>query len=369
MAKLRLIHQWTGLLLSIIILAVVVSGAVLLFADDLHRAAYPVLKQPVSATLTGYSDTLREIETYAGGAVLTLIKFPQPGMNAFRCWFGDHSEAFVHPDSGDIIAHWRWYESLPGFLFELHAHLLMGETGEIINGVVAFAVLFLAGSGILLWWRRHQHFRLSYVFPSHFNAASILRCHTALGITCVAPVILFVTTGLLLVFYTPAAAVLTNLLDDRPPAKPDVIVIPGNKPMWEWEQILAGIEKIFPEGQLVYYYPPGPDNAAMIFRKRLPGEWHPNGRSYIVIDPYRGEVVQAIDARQEEPGVRIMNTVYPLHAARIGGPAYKTIALLGALTLALLACTGIIAYSLRLARVLPRQSGLKNRSRYKFTHQ
>lgn len=261
----------------------------------------------------------------------------------------------MHPGSGGLIAHWRWHESLPSFLFELRAHLLTGETGEIINGVVAFAVLFLAGSGILLW-RRHQHFRLRYIFPRDFNAASILRCHTALGISCIVPVIFFVTTGLLLVFYAPASAVLSNLLDDRPPAKPDVIVIPGNEPTLEWEQILAGIEKTFPEGQLVYYYPPGPDNAAMIFRKRLPGEWHPNGRSCIVIDPYRGEVAQAIDARREAAGVRIMNTVYPLHAAAVGGPAYKSIAILAALALALLACTGIISYSLSLARAWRRDA-------------
>lgn len=354
MVKLRLIHQWTGLLLSIVIFAVAVSGAVLLFSEDLHRAVHPILAEPVTASLADYPDILRKFETNAIGAAPTLIKFPQPGMNAFHLWFNDDSEAFIHPVSGELIAQWRWHETLPSFLYYLHANLLAGETGELINGCLAFAVLFLAASGVLLWWQRHQYFRLRYILPHHFRPVSILRSHAALGVTGMVPIILFVSTGFLLVFYKPAALLLTNLLDDRPPGRPDVVIIPDSKPMRSWEQILAGVEKTFPGGRLVFYYPPKPDNAAMVFRKRLPGEWHPNGRSYIVVDPYQGEVVQAIDARLEEAGARIMNTIYPLHAAKIGGPVYKSIAMLSAIILTLLSCTGIISYSLGLTRAARR---------------
>ena len=350
MAKLRLVHQWTGLLLSIVILCVAVSGGILLFAEDLYRAAYPSLKEPVIIPLERYPAILNEIETNASQAAPVLVKFPQPGMNAFHLWFNDDSEAFVHPASGEIIAHWGWHESLPSFLFELHANLLTGEMGELVNGGIAFAVLFLAGSGVLLWWRRHKHFKLRFIFPRHFSSASILQSHAPLGVTGLIPITLFVVTGLLLVFYRPVSSILTTLLDDRPPGRPTAVVIPDQEPMRTWEQILSRVGKTFPEGQLVYYYPPGPDNAAMVFRKRLPGEWHPNGRSYIVVDPYQGEVIQAIDARLEEPGARIMNTIYPIHSAKIGGPVYKSIALLAAITLALLACTGIISYSLCLTR-------------------
>ena len=354
MAKLRLIHQWVGLLLSIVIFAVAVSGAVLLFSEDLHRAVHPILAEPVTASLADYPDVLRQFETNATGAAPTLIKFPQPGMNVFQLWFNDDSEAFIHPGNGEIIAHWYWHETLPSLLYELHSNLLAGERGELINGGIAFAVLFLAGSGVLLWWQHRNYFKLRFVVPYHFSSASILRNHAALGVTGMMPIILFVSTGFFLVFYKPAALLLTNLLDDRPPGRPDVVIIPDSKPMMSWEQILAGVEKTFPGGRLVFYYPPNPDNAAMVFRKRLPGEWHPNGRSYIVVDPYQGEVVQAIDARREQPGARIMNIIYPLHAARIGGPVYKSIALLSAITLALLAGTGIISYGLGLIRTARR---------------
>lgn len=354
MAKLRLIHQWVGLLLSVIIFAVAVSGAVLLFSEDLHRAVHPILAEPVTASLADYPDVLRQFETNATGAAPTLIKFPQPGMNAFHLWFNDASEAFIHPSNGAIIAHWYWHETLPSLLYELHANLLAGEAGELINGGIAFAVLFLAGSGVLLWWQHRNYFKLRFVVPYHFSSASILRSHAAIGVTGVILVTLFVSTGFLLVFYKPAALLLTGLVDDRPPGRPDVVVVPDGKPMRDWEQILAGVEMTFPEGRLVFYYPPGPDNAAMVFRKRLPGEWHPNGRSYIVVDPYQGEVVQAIDARREEAGARIMNTIYPLHAAKIGGPVYNSIALLSAIALALLSCTGIISYSLGLTHAARR---------------
>ena len=59
MAKLRLLHQWTGLLLSIIILCVAVSGGILLFGGRFAPRGISVIKgtrhHPVGA-LPGYPE-------------------------------------------------------------------------------------------------------------------------------------------------------------------------------------------------------------------------------------------------------------------------------------------------------------------------
>jgi uncharacterized iron-regulated membrane protein len=105
------------------------------------------------------------------------------------------------------------------------------------------------------------------------------------------------------------------------------------------------------------YYPGSAENAVMTFRKSLPGEWHPNGRSYVLVDPYRAQVVQAIDARAQGAGTRLMHALYPVHAAMVGGAALIAVALLASAGLTYLAVGGSWAFVARRARARGRVPG------------
>jgi len=111
-----------------------------------------------------------------------------------------------------------------------------------------------------------------------------------------------------------------------------------------WSTIVDRLDGTFPDGQAVFYYPGTPDNARLMFRKRLPGEWHPNGRSYVLIDPYTADVIQAIDAREQGTGTRLMHAVYPVHAARVGGVAMVALGAFAAAALTWLSGSGAWTY-------------------------
>ena len=104
------------------------------------------------------------------------------------------------------------------------------------------------------------------------------------------------------------------------------------------------IDGTFPDGRTVFFYPGERDDARMMFRKQLPGEWHPNGRSYVLVDPYTAQVVQAIDARAQGTGTRLMHAVYPVHAAKVGGLPMVLLAAFAAAALTWLAAGGAWAY-------------------------
>jgi uncharacterized iron-regulated membrane protein len=108
--------------------------------------------------------------------------------------------------------------------------------------------------------------------------------------------------------------------------------------------LLPVLRSTLSEGQLVFFYPGTPANAAWTFRKRMPGEWHPNGRSYVLLDPYAGEVLQAIDARRQGLGTRVMHAVYPVHAAMVGGIGLVMLAAISGVVLFWLATTGVVSY-------------------------
>jgi uncharacterized iron-regulated membrane protein len=351
---LRIIHRWVGLVLALIVAAVAVSGGLLLLRGPYERAMYPSLAKPFVAPLTAEARareaavvTSIEERFRHDGAVRT-IKFPRDGVNAFHVYLEDESEAFIDPERGDLIARWTWRDSLPAFLFELHAHLLAENAGKTVNGFGALFMLFLTLTGIILWWpRKSGAFRLRRSVPRNVSPGELLRSHAASGAVAAFPILVFAATGAAIVFYAPVNAALSAMLDRQTPMKPDAVVAPIAAAERPWAERLARVRATFPEGDLVMYSPGRGKNVAQSFRLRLPGEWHPNGRSYVLLNPYDGAVVQSIDARQQGLGTRIAHAIYPVHAATVGGLLYLLFTIVGAVGLAWLSIGGAAAWILK----------------------
>lgn len=350
MNVLRIIHRWVGLVLALIVAAVAVSGGLLLLREPYERAIYPALARPLTTNLAREAGVVASIENrfHQDGGVRT-VKFPREGMNAFHVYLADESEAFVDPVSGALIARWTWRDSLPAFIFELHVHLLGGEGGKTLNGIAALFVVFLALTGIILWWpRKSSAFRLRRALPKNATPGELLRSHAATGAIAAIPVLVFAATGAAIVFYAPVNAALSKVFDHRTPMTPNAVVAPApageTATMRPWAERLANVRATFPEGELVMYSPGRGKNVAQSFRLRNPGEWHPNGRSYVLQNPYDGSIAQAIDARQQGPGTRIAHAIYPVHAATVGGLPYLLFTIVAAVGLAWLAIGGAAAW-------------------------
>ena len=353
MKILRLLHRWLGLLVSLVVIAVALSGGILIFHDSILRIAWPGLAHPLQpGQEDAYSAVLAHVEQRFRDPGIQLIKFPDQGMNAFHLWLKDGSEAMVHPSSGDLISRWSWQETWTGVLFELHANLMAGEPGEEVNGYLGLLVLGFVLSGLILWWPQRRTFRLRFAVPRAMSSAHLVRAHSAIGVIFAAGILLFVLTGVAMVFYRPFMTAITAVLDSAPPMVPVERVEPTDQPVQPWATILDTVTKTFPDGKLVYYIPPRPENAVMTFRKRMPGEWHPNGRSFILLHPYTGEVLQTIDARQQQFGMRLMEKAYPLHASKVGGVPYTFLALCTSGALIALGVLGCLSYGFR---IVPRR--------------
>ncbi len=245
-------------------------------------------------------------------------------------------EAFVDPERGDLIARWTWRDSVPAFLFELHAHLLEEDAGKTVNGIGALFMLFLTLTGIILWWpRKSSAFRLRRALAARSagRAAAFARgiwrdrgdpdhrlCRHRRG-------------------HRVLHARQRGAERDVRPSDADEAGCGGRKPSAigerPWAERLAHVRATFPEGDLVMYSPGRGKNAAQSFRLRLPGEWHRMVAAMCCTNPYDGAVVQSIDARRQGLGTRIAHAIYPVHAATIGGIPYLLFTIVSAVGLAL----------------------------------
>lgn len=362
MHTLRLIHRWIGLVVALPIVLVALSGGVLVFRDPYYRVQWPaVAREATAAEFAIQPQILTRIEEYFGES-LRIIKFPRDGVNAFHVYLEADVEALVDPRDGSVIATWHWTDDPAAFLFELHAHLLMGAQGEVMNGYLALVLLFITLSGIVLWYpRRRAAFRLRYAAPRSVASAAMLKSHAATGVLLLPAVALFAATGAGLVFYETAGRLAARAFDERVVEVPTASVAPAAAPRADWTAVLASARAALPESGPRMYYRGRGDNAVLTFRKSLPGEWHPNGRSYVLVDPYTAAVIQTIDARQQGAGTRLMHALYPVHAAKVGGVAFAILAVVTAFGLAWLAVGGSWAYVSRLGARQRRRSRERDR--------
>jgi uncharacterized iron-regulated membrane protein len=151
------IHLWSGICLGLYILLVSVTGSVLVFSNELFRAA---TRKPIVVTASGArltDDQLKEaaMRAYPGYTVLTISREGNPNEAVAISLRGsaDRKNRLFNPytgaDLGNSVPFGIWLVSR---LIELHDDLLGGPTGRAINGAGALLLVALAFTGMVVWW-------------------------------------------------------------------------------------------------------------------------------------------------------------------------------------------------------------------------
>jgi uncharacterized iron-regulated membrane protein len=112
----------------------------------------------------------------------------------------------------------------------------------------------------------------------------------------------------------------------------------------DWTRALAAAQARFPEAAPRMAIRPAAPGKPATIRLKQPGEWHPNGRTTVTIDPATSRVVATSDANALPTGIRAYNAFYPLHASSVGGWLYDVVTVLSGLAMAGLGGVGAWAF-------------------------
>lgn len=337
----RQTHAWIGLALSLLLFVFGVTGSALVYKEAYWRMVYPELRAP--APQLGPPDHAAAIAAAEAvfGPRLRSVKLPEPGVSAYHLYLAD-GEAFLSAVDHRIIDEWAPDERAMSLLFDLHAHLMAGEAGEKVGGVIALLGALLAMTGLVLWWPTRKRFSLRNLLPAGRTRRDLLVWHRDLGVVSTPILLVILLSGSAIVFYSTAGRILNGIFGDAPPAA--VAPAPDLPPVaLAGTDMLARVAEEFPDGRLVFYYPPRDGAGRNEFRLKQPCELHPNGRSYLYLD-HAGEVVGRTDACESAPGERTLHAMYPLHAGKAGSALYRLAVFLCGLMLASLALSGAVTY-------------------------
>jgi len=358
----RQIHLYSGLVLALLLLVFAVTGAGLVYKEAYWRAAYPELRGgPSELSAQDHAEAVAAAEARFGPD-LRSVKLPERGVPAYHLYL-ENGEALLTPGDHRLIDRWGKTDRVMAFLFDLHAHLLSGRTGEWIGGMVGLAGTGMAVTGVVLWWPARRRFRLANLWPQGLSRRALIRWHRDLGLVFTPLLVLLLLTGSGLVFYATAGAILNGLFGDPVPQRGPVEVADRGR-----QTGLAGLpdaaaieraRRVFPDGRLVFVIPANGPDEPITLRLKQDCELHPNGRSFLYLHPVTGEVLSRRDACAGPPGQKALHALYPLHAAKIGSPIYKAATVLASLALAVLCVTGVLAY----IRSLRRRSNSGRRGR------
>jgi len=365
MTLLRKLHLYSGLVLSLALFLIALSGAALIYKNDYWALRYtqvssqdlvPAPEQQAAAIAKAYA---------LYGDRLGSLKMPEPDLAAYHVYLPDHEEALINPETLTVIDQWRPRQRLMGFLFDIHAHLMAGDRGEIVAGIIGLVGGLMAITGLILWWPTRRAFRWKRLWPRDTSRASLLAWHRDAGMLLSPLLLLFILSGSAMVFYTSVQKGMNALFGDPvpqivlPPGTPVDITDPA-RPLPSADTI-ARVQQALPDARLMFYYADALPQGFHRFRLKRECELHPNGLSFVYTDARSGEIVAVKDACAMPPGERLTNMIYPLHAAKTGSELYRVLGLVTALVLAGLSVTGVVTYGQRLVRGRQRRLALSYR--------
>jgi uncharacterized iron-regulated membrane protein len=343
---LRRLHLWVGLTLSLLLFVLAVTGGALVYKEAYWRLVYPELR--VDQPALGAEEHAAAIAAAAShfGDEVRSVKFPEPGVAAYHLYL-DEGEAFLAIDDHSVIDRWYPTDRLMAFLFDLHAHFMAGDAGERVGGVISLLGVFLAVTGLVLWWPTRRRFSLRNLLPRDLSPRTLLLWHRDLGMLSAPILLVLLLSGSGLVFYATAQRLLNGVFGDPVPS-----YVPPTGPRdlsgaLADAATISAVRATLPDARIVFYYPPRDGKTIHEFRLKQPCELHPNGRSYAYVDG-SGRLLGSIDACALPPGERAVHAFYPLHAGKTSSALYKLAAFAGALVLALLSATGALSYLKRI---------------------
>ncbi len=344
-------HLCAGLLASVLLLVLGLTGSLLAFGDEIDRALNARLTwiHPGVQRLSLAEMKTRMEKDHAGYKVLGIGIAPRPNM----AWTTFLSNELLNkqiglafnPYTGAVIGNQSDRNDFMGKVHQLHLRLLAGETGATIVSWAAIFLFFLALTGLVLWWPS------KILWVNWRQPARVVNweMHQALGIYLSVFLLMFSLTAMV-IHWDDAAMKLFNRVagSAEVPDFPEPQPAPAGAVQIRPDQLLATAEAAAPGARATAVQFMG--NLLRVWMM-YPEDHTPSGRTNVFLDQYTGKIVYLVDSHTAPLGYRAIKMWNrEVHTGAIGGMPTRILACLVSLLLPVSAITGPLIWLLRLRK-------------------
>jgi uncharacterized iron-regulated membrane protein len=158
------IHLWVGLILTLYLIMIGLTGSILVFREELENLAgiNPWHNLQTSARPVDPVEAIANVRAAFPQARLISLRTPIESNPVYVAVLQGRGRNFgmgsiaIHPVTAQVLGrmprrlppNWAWL----GFVRNLHTTLLLGIKGRELNGALAGALLLINLTGLIIWW-------------------------------------------------------------------------------------------------------------------------------------------------------------------------------------------------------------------------
>ncbi len=336
------VHRWLALVAAIPLALAALTGAFLVFENEIDRALnrdyWSVQPQTQRLPWQAVVEAAERANTHE---VATSLRLPAADDVAAEVSLKSGLQVSVDPYSGRVLGARRREQVLIVAVHQFHTKLLLGEWGSRIMGVSALALVILSFTGLVLWWR-HRSFRIRWTGSWRRWGRDL---HYGLGIVGLLAWLLLGLTGAGITFESIVRPALYYLTGSEPNVQPVVQSTPSaGTTRLTIDDAMAAAARALPEAETtVISIPNTPDGTFMAFMK-FPEDHTPAGRSRVILDQYSGRALWVENSRTAALGTRIWIKNRPLHTGDIFGWPTRLLAAAACIALLVQLVTGVVMW-------------------------
>ncbi|KVW93311.1 PepSY-associated TM helix domain-containing protein [Thiobacillus denitrificans] len=345
------LHLYTGLFVGLLLVLSGLSGSVLVFRDEIEVFAYPeLLVTAAQGERVAVDEMLQTVQRAYPEDRPFAIRMPRTPQQTYLVKMNTAHDLFVYVDpySGRILGAHRQEDSVTGWILLLHTELLSGEAGETALGIGGLLLIGLCVTGLVLWWPRNG--KISQGFKVQWSARwkrLNFDLHRVSGVYVALLLLITAFTGVSLVFNKTVTKLIDAITASPPRAAPPLPTPPrAGTPARSLDALLRQADRVLPAAT-TWIGLPQASQAPVVVRKKLPQESHSNGRNFVYLDQYTGQVLQVEHALTAPLGTRISNALYPIHIGAIAGTPTRVLQIAVGLAPTLLFVTGFVMWKSR----------------------
>lgn len=352
------LHLISGVSAGLVIFIMCVTGALLSFEKNITEFAEREMRYVAAPNETtphlSVTEILSKVQIAKPEAKLSSVSLSNVPNAAWQIALGREGQVFVNPYTGEITGEgakgWRGFFRVTE---DLHRWLAFSGSsrniGKSINDAANFLFLFLAASGIYIWFPRRlswRHFKAALTFRRKVTGkARNFNWHTVIGFWS-SLVLIILTLTAVVMSYQWANNLVYTLTGNEPP--PQQQQQPPNAPNQQSEQPFA-----LPENFAEIWTKAEKHTAWKTIGLRLPitkdaavftvdeGKYRNMfGRSTLTIDAKSGEVSKWESYGDQNAGRQIRSWIRFTHTGETGGFIGQFIGFLACLGGSILVYTG-----------------------------